>query len=125
MARYIPGILFHRLTGTPGWTEMSSRTSFDVSSITDVYIKKRWFCITDRDKPYTVCMTVYEPEKRVSIAPGVGPGGITMSFYYKTKTHQDVTARYKTMKDAEADVEEIEKKKRQLLTIAQRLSDMV
>lgn len=82
----ITGVLSYTLRGTNGWSDLSLN-KIDVGMVVSTNVKKRLFCLFDRDKPYTLHIN-YGYERR----------------------YNPITKRYSNIEDANDDVNNILKK---------------
>lgn len=126
MSKYIANVLFHRLKGAKGWSMYSPENTLDVANIVNIHVNKRLFSIFDRDKPYTLWISYYNPEEEISPMFGIGINGYpTVGVYSKTKLYHDITARYSTKEEAENDMKDIMAKQEKLEKIQEQLRNSV
>ncbi len=102
---------FYTLTGTPGWSWISSRYPFDVSNIQSISIHKRLFCLWDIDKPYTMTLIYKEQNPTFNVAQGFGPYGASFSIEPIQGKLHTITARYNSYEQAMEEKKKIEYKK--------------
>lgn len=64
---------------------------------------RRLFCLFDQDYPYDLVIRVRHMEKKLVARPGMGNGGMVVTFGYETSTEETLVRRYKTEEDARSD----------------------
>ncbi len=105
----IPRYLLHKLTGKPGWSSLSI-SEIDVTKVSNIKALERLFKVTDRDLEATLSITYDEPIENIQINPVLGRhAGFTLT--NKVQLTQTITKRYKTLKDAEKEINLINTKR--------------
>ena len=102
------GILFHRLKGSKGWSDLSL-SRIDIARVVTCNYDKRLFKLFNRDKPYTLEIKYYLPETSISVAPVFsGRGGVAV--YNETTLIQTITKRYESEDQVKNEISTINKK---------------
>lgn len=120
----LPGIISHVLKGSHGWSECSL-SKIDVARVMKVDYCKRWFCLFDRNKPFTLTINYYLPKTRTSVAPGFGGRHMNISLYRETEIEQLITKRYTSEQAVKQEINDIQKKMNKLDSVAKDLSKRV
>lgn len=104
----LKGMLFYALRGINGWSSCS-HTSIDVAKVLKISCNERLFRIFDRDYKYTLSIEYDEIKSDTGISPVFGGnGGFVIDNNVTLK--QTITKRYKTLKEANIDINEIKKR---------------
>jgi hypothetical protein len=102
------GMLFYALRGVNGWSSCS-RTSIDVAKVLKISCNERLFRIFDRDYKYTLSIKYDEIKSETGLSPVFGGnGGFVVD--KDVTLEQTITKRYKTIKEANIDINEIKKR---------------
>lgn len=110
-------ILFYTLKGINGWSYYTHKT-VNVAIVSSIKCHKRLFCIFDRDYKYSLTIGYGELVKCLGVGFGKfrDDNGIKNGFaiYICDGPNQVITKRYKTLEDANIDMNEILKKQKYL-----------
>lgn len=106
------GIVFHNLKGSPGWSSLDL-VKIDVGRIMNTTWKKRTFMITDKNKPYTLTLSYFEPVNK-RFRPILTTQGFGFSLYNTAENEHLITKRYETKSEIESEVSQIKHKQKQL-----------
>lgn len=117
----IAAVCFHKLKGSSGWSECNLKT-IDVAKILEMDYRQRLFCFWDRDKPYTIEVTYYQPHTKSSLAPTYYAGGFGTTSYNETILERSITKRYSSEALVQQEIEDIEKKMTKLDGLARKLA---
>jgi hypothetical protein len=113
----IKGILHHTLKGIRGWSLLET-TNIDVAKVSEICCGKRLFMLFDRNYPYVLRIQYEEPARYFTTTPVIGGRGFAIST--DTVTHQIITKRYMTERDAKQEMDEILAKQAVLKTYAEQ-----
>ena len=105
--------LYYYVHASLGWGVQIRNLS--ISRIRSLSVRKRMFCVFDRDKPYTLSI-LYEPLKVIVIAPQriIGLNGIVCRRILSTGNDPrvEITYRYNSISAINAEIKNIQNKQR-------------
>lgn len=87
---------------------------FDVGTITRVEMRKRLFCIFDRDRPYVLTVTTFEPHQSTDVQPAFVDGKIGFTLQNTYEPYKRRHFRVISREACQEYVWEIEEKQKKL-----------
>lgn len=122
MMNRIPGILFHTLKGSKGWSTCDI-VKVDVARITKMEYDRRLFCLLDMDKPFTLQLTYYLPQVESRVAPVWNFGhSMGAAFVNETTLERLITKRYGSEDEVKQEILEIERKMEKVDRVCRKLA---
>lgn len=113
--------IYHTLKGINGNSELKL-SIIDVSRVTNVSFHKRLFSFFDKNYPFTITINYKTRSEHTTLSPVLTTGpAIGIGLTKQIQEFQIITKRYKTEKECEDEINEINNKRNKLLKIVNHI----